>query len=53
VSAIATATAHAILSAWIRMEHAGARKRAGVAFRAAADMQDLWKAILQARRAPG
>ncbi len=34
--------AYAIFSAWIRQEHRGARQRAGVSFRAALDMQDLW-----------
>lgn len=41
-----TSEAHAIFAAWIRAEHAGARRRAGVSFRAAADMHDLWHAIL-------
>ncbi len=37
--------AYEILSAWIRLEHDGARRRQGVSFRAARDMQDLWQWI--------
>jgi hypothetical protein len=39
--------AYPILAAWIRLEHAGARRREAVSFRAAADMQDLWTFILR------
>lgn len=35
----------AILMAWVKAEHRGARQRNPVSFRAAADMQDLWKWI--------
>lgn len=51
MDAIDAATAHTILSAWMRQEHRGARGRRAVSFRAAADMQDLWKAILRQRAA--
>jgi hypothetical protein len=41
-----SAQAYEILSAWIRLEHAGARRRQGVSFRAALDMQDLWRWVI-------
>jgi hypothetical protein len=39
--------AYQILAGWIRLEHAGARRREAVSFRAADDMQDLWTWILR------
>lgn len=37
--------AYDIFSGWIRLAHAGARRRSAVAFREAADMQDLWRSL--------
>ncbi len=34
---------HAILSGWMRLCHAGARRRNAVDFMCAADMHDLWR----------
>lgn len=43
--------AYAIFSSWILQEHHGARQRCGVSFRAALDIQDLWRWIGQAETA--
>lgn len=40
---------HALLSGWMRLAHARARKRSGLAFCEAADIQETWQA---AREAP-
>lgn len=34
-----------LLRAWIHAEIAGARRRQGVSFRAAADIRDLWLSL--------
>jgi hypothetical protein len=39
----------AIFGRWMQVAHGAARRRSGVAFREAADMQDLWRWLHKAR----
>lgn len=41
--------AHALFSAWMVLHHGGARRKRAVDFMAGADLQELWRWLIETR----